>query len=281
MMTVESSVDSGAAAVSGPPRRPALELGRCSVAAMIGLLGCTAGLVAWRRLAAELGQPLKPPLLLLVGGLVVVVALGVRVCWHRLAPAPAPRRWQWAVALLPTMAVLVFGLAVSLPGTKPGGLIAFWVLLAGGELWAWRPAAWRKLRDGPTAPRAARPVRVDRAQTPSPHPALPTLRDHVPADEVLQQLTRSRTGEGREELAGWLREGFACGQRTASAHVEFCPPFSQTPQLKVEQVGGPPARIKTAQLLPYGVRLELKLAAAAEKPESVLLQFSARSASEG
>jgi hypothetical protein len=44
----------------------------------------------------------------------------------------------------------------------------------------------------------------------------------------------------------------------------------------VEQLEGPEARIKTAQLMPYGARLDLKLAATAEGPCSVLLQFSAR-----
>ena len=58
--------------------------------------------------------------------------------------------------------------------------------------------------------------------------------------------------------------------------MAFCPPFAATPELEVEQLDGPEARIKTAQLLPYGARLDLKLAAAAEEPTSVLLQFSAR-----
>ncbi len=66
------------------------------------------------------------------------------------------------------------------------------------------------------------------------------------------------------------------GQRTGSLHVAFCPPFTATPELVVEQLEGPEARMKTAQLMPYGARLDLKLAAAAEEPTSVLLQFSAR-----
>ena len=97
------------------------------------------------------------------------------------------------------------------------------------------------------------------------------------ADELLQQLTRSQAPDGSEQLWGWLRTSFAAGQRTASIHVAFCPPFVKTPQLTVEQLDGPPTRIKEAQLLPHGTRLDLKLAAAAEKTDSVLLQFSARS----
>ena len=100
--------------------------------------------------------------------------------------------------------------------------------------------------------------------------------EEAPPEEVLQQLTRSGAADGSEQLAGWLRVPFAPGQRTGSVHVAFCPPFNRTPELVVEQLAGPEARIKTAQLLPYGVRLDLKLNAAGEQPASVLLQFSAR-----
>jgi hypothetical protein len=60
-------------------------------------------------------------------------------------------------------------------------------------------------------------------------------------------------------------------------HVAFCPPFAATPEVKVSQIDGPEVRIKTAQLLPYGARLDLKLAAPAEEPTSVTLRFSAQS----
>ena len=86
----------------------------------------------------------------------------------------------------------------------------------------------------------------------------------------------ARRPTGPNELSGWLRMPFAAGQRTGSMHVAFCPPFAATPELAVEQIDGPEVRIKTAQLLPYGARLDLKLAAAAEEPTAVLLQFSAR-----
>jgi hypothetical protein len=54
------------------------------------------------------------------------------------------------------------------------------------------------------------------------------------------------------------------------------PAFAARPELAVEQLEGPEARLKTAQLMSYGARLDLKLAAAAEEPTSVLVQFSAR-----
>ena len=97
----------------------------------------------------------------------------------------------------------------------------------------------------------------------------------IPPEEVTQQLTRSTAADGTEELAGWLRIPFAAGQRTGSVHVAFCPPFARTPELSVEQIDGPEARLKTTQVLPYGARLDLKLHAASESPASVVLQFAA------
>ena len=78
----------------------------------------------------------------------------------------------------------------------------------------------------------------------------PGCNNAVPPEGVVQQLTRSRAANGTEEISGWLRTSFAAGQRTASVHVAFCPPLGATPELSVEQIDGPEARIKTAQVLP-------------------------------
>ena len=136
------------------------------------------------------------------------------------------------------------------------------------------PAGWRLPRSASAAatPQVAPQLRIVGDELP-----LPAAADDAPAEEVLQQLTRSQAADGSEELSGWLRMVFAAGQRTGSLHVAFCPPFAETPELAFDQLDGPDARIKTAQLLPYGVRLDLKLAAAPDDPGSVLLQFSARS----
>jgi hypothetical protein len=96
-----------------------------------------------------------------------------------------------------------------------------------------------------------------------------------PADDVLQQLTRRTTPDGSEELSGWLRMNLTAGQRSGTLHVAFCPPFDRPPEVQVEMVSGPDCRIKAADALPYGVRLEIKLNVAAAANESVLLWFFA------
>ena len=96
-----------------------------------------------------------------------------------------------------------------------------------------------------------------------------------PGADVLQQLTRSKTADGTERLDGWLRMPLAPGQRTASVHVAFCPPFETNPTLDLEQIEGPEGRIRSAQLMPHGVRLDLKLRRKPEEPTDVFLRFSA------
>ena len=96
-----------------------------------------------------------------------------------------------------------------------------------------------------------------------------------PSADVLQQLTLRTTAEGGQELSGWLRLGLAAGQRSGSLHVAFCPSFGEMPQVQAEAVSGPDCRIKAAQVLPYGARLDVKLDEAAEEDESVLVWFHA------
>ena len=142
------------------------------------------------------------------------------------------------------------------------------------ESWAW---AWHVRHSFEAAPPNSRAtIRID-----APHATTPRALSRDPEtaelpEEVTQQLTRSQAADGAEEFSGWLRMPFAAGQRTGSIHVAFCPAMAATPELAFEQIDGPEARIKVAQLLPYGARLDLKLAAAAEEPTAVLVQFSAR-----
>ncbi len=97
----------------------------------------------------------------------------------------------------------------------------------------------------------------------------------APDGNVLQQLVRSRASDGTESLHGWLRVPLAANQRTAAVHVAFCPPFAAAPRVDVEQREGPAARIKPAQVLPYGARFDLKLAEPTEISTFILLELSA------
>lgn len=284
--------------------RPMLAIARWGLATLIGLQCATALLVASLRLVGTLDRPLKPVALVIVGFLVVVVAVATRWFWcHR---SEHPRAVARGMAVLTSVAVMAIGAAVSLPGTSWEGLVAFWGLLASEEIGAWRlvrrhPSRWQSDR-GPSphpSPDSTPSVSLSREAppactptSPSDAPVSPSLETapsamakevldgpspDMPGDDVLQQLTRRRAADGSEALVGWLRMPFAPGQRTASLHVAFCPPFAKTPQLMVEQLDGPSVRIKTAQVLPHGARFDLKLSTVADESDSVLMEFSARS----
>lgn len=79
--------------------------------------------------------------------------------------------------------------------------------------------------------------------------------------QVTQQLTRMQTADGADIINARVIVAFEPGQRAASIHVAFCPPFDVLPEVEFEQTDGPESRIKLGQLLPQGVRLDVKLAA--------------------
>lgn len=245
-----------------------VELARSTAAGCAVLLLLAAAVLCWRRLAGGLSRPLEPPLLLAAAVCFAVAVAAVRTAQRCCQEAQIRcGRLDWIVAGILSVAVFMMGAALSLPDTSPGALLVLWGVLATEEVWAWRP--WRRLRerkgDGSLFDKAGRRKDPNKERLPSPF--LP--------DDVLQQLTRSRTADGSEVLSGWIRVPLAAGQRSTNVHIAFCPPFPRTPRASVEQLEGPEARIKTAQLLPYGARFDLKLASQSDSPVSLLLQFSA------
>lgn len=242
----------------------------------IGTMASAAVLLAWRRAAGALSTPLDPPILVLAGIVAATSAAGWRIAHDRQNRRQSVSRLDWPRAVMPSVVVLLVGATLSLPGSDTASLFLLWAILAGEEAWAWRRAIWRALRRPTSRLAGFGPVRTDGCEAPAPHfvPAAPHT-SHLP-DGAVQQLTRVQAADGSDELTGWLRAAFQGGQRLASIHVAFCPPFQRIPQVVAQQLGGPEARLNTTQVLPYGARLDLKLAVPAEQPDSVLLHFTAR-----
>ena len=92
---------------------------------------------------------------------------------------------------------------------------------------------------------------------------------------LLQQMSRSRTAEGHESIHGTLVAEFSPGERTATLHVAFCPPFEKLPHVAAEIADGPDASVKVAQVLHNGVRLEVRLSEPAEFSTAVSLEIAA------
>ncbi len=277
-MNPEPSAEANVGPDLGRVIRPLAELARAMAAALMALLLLAAAVLCWRRLAGTLSNPLEPAVLVFIAAAAAATAATTRLIWRRQSGQQRSGPPGWVLIAAPLAAVVALGSAVSLPDTSPGGLVLMWLILAGEECWA-LGTAWRHRRF--TRRRPSEPGRGDVRSDPPQTPATPAVQpqlDGPPSADVTQHLVRSHTAEGGEILAGWLRVPMAAGQRSASVHVAFCPDFATTPRMTVDQVGGPPARIKTVQLLTLGARLDVKLAAPSQAAASVLLQFLAEAA---
>lgn len=276
-----------------PSSVPGRDLVHSVSAVCLGLLTLIALLLVWRRLGGSLVAAPPTAVLLVCGTLSAMLAAMVRVSAIPLLRSDPQNTtsWLWLAAPLPLL--LILGLSLTFRGQSPAACLVFWGFIAMEEA---AMASWLLVHrpNAEPGPGVASPV-ADPTQRSFPSPvvlsasgseaASQTAEDDLEASElssesplddgVTQQITRLGLPDGGERLQGWLRVSFAVGQRTAGAHVAFCPPFPATPHWEVEQIDGPEARVRTQQVLSFGARLELKLDEPAEEPTAVLLQVSA------
>jgi hypothetical protein len=261
--------------------------------AVAALLAVSAVFLGTRALAGGLTTPLGTVPMLLTAGFLAGLAGFARIgakngSWHRTGmrnygaratchgnqlPEYAEHKIRWlARGVTVSVAVFVIGFVLSLSRSNALSLVVLWLVILGEEAWTWR--------DLHLARRSSWASRLVSAKAPCADgtgESIATLEPAEPAADVLQQLTLRTTAEGGQELSGWLRMPLRLGQRNGSLHVAFCPSFARLPEVQAEAVAGPNCRIKAAQVLPNGVRLDVKLTGAAGEGESVLIWFHAAS----
>ncbi|HEY4313430.1 MAG TPA: hypothetical protein VGN12_28525 [Pirellulales bacterium] len=93
--------------------------------------------------------------------------------------------------------------------------------------------------------------------------------------QMAQRFERLQSADGRDVLAGMTTMQFTAGQVTAHVHLAFCPPFAHVPRIDYRQIAGPAARLKLGQVLPHGVRIDVKLAAPAAERTQLRLELRA------
>ena len=255
---------------------------------LAGVLALAAVVLCWRRLAGALDLPLGLPFLAAAGGLAVLLAVGARTAARWAADVRNPTTGQCVLSWLVSCSLVAWAASLTMPGVSRAGILMVYALVAVEE--CWRLGVWfqrtrlgNSLRDelDAWARRLGwrwRPLTALDLDTGGRSPQEPdTVADQpVPSGEVVQELLRLRSEDGAQWLRGRLRTLMAPGQRTVSVHAAFCPPFSSTPNVSVDQSEGPPARVKVAQLLPYGVRFDIRLGDPAEETVSLGLRFTAQ-----
>ena len=257
-------------------------------------LALSALLIAGRRLAGGLEQPLSPLSIGFAAALAALLAAGSRFSAPMISVANS--RASFAARWLPAVLLVVFVAALSVPGTSRAALAIAWSIVAAEELLVWlRFRTVARRRGVSMAPRGLQetieqllseprepeiPLAISRVAAPaaSALPLMPPpLRAAIGAlsPEVVQQQTRTHLANGIDRLSGWLQMSLATSERNLTAHIAFCPPFIEAPKISLRQTAGPAGRIRAVQILPHGVRLELKLDFAPRQPQRVSVEFVA------
>lgn len=259
----------------------AADVFRIGAATIFAMLIAVAGTVVFRRLAGALVEPLQPAALLTAGALIAGAVAAIRVGWSRTKP-----RDDWTMMGVTSLAAMSLFASLCLPGTSPAVIAVASLMLAAEESCFWFRAIRRARNRRPVAAdvESQGSIDVDMTNDVASETDNPLAEsdyeesfglETMPGNEVTQQIIRARTAEGGEIVTGRLRACFSAGQRTGSVHLAFCPSLESTPKVEIEQIEGPSARIKTAQVLPYGIRLDVKLASSCDEPTDILIQLSA------
>ena len=243
-----------------------------------------------RRVAGELSPTSVWPAVFvsLVSTTLSLAAWGL---FHRVRSSVTDLRRDWLVAFLAWLPTWLSGLAIA-PVESPfaqGWLIGV-ALLAGGLfalLGQWHVESVHQASGSASATSFPLDQTETRGLTPPRSPMLtsaepsfavfdPLVDDEVDATDgqITQRMTRQTLPDGAEEIEGSVRVLFSAGQRLASVHVPFSPPFAVAPQVECELNSEEDARWKVSVVYPYGMRIELKRSGSSADAE-VELNYSA------
>jgi len=241
----------------------------------------TAALVWIRRMTGAVVEPLAAPVLVAAGIGIVLVLIAIRLAGMRSATWPTVGWARWGSEFGLSLAGCAAVGSLMVPGSSTVAAVTVWLLLAGEEwaYWLWRSRRPSKRRETLPARKSSRASAGTERPLPLPQAVPSDDRFSLPQPRpgaIAQRLNRAVAPDGTDTLEGWLRYCMPAGQRAANLHVAFCPPFSSQPEMLVQQLEGPPVRIKTAQLLTYGARIEIKMRQPPDQPADVLLRILVR-----
>jgi len=236
------------------------------------------GMLLARRLTAAITDVPGPAALLTVAGLggLLVIAADRSCRYGGGLVGPVAARIGLAAAL---------AAMASAPQTVTGG-IAFVVAVAAAAITMFR-RPWRygtgaepvgELRSPPPFERPRRPGRrIDRHGARSAAPTRGVERRRKRAfGRTRQRFARYELPDGGDAVRGRITITVPAGAKSAHGHVGFCPAFGETPRVSVTtDYDGVEATVLAAEVLPWGVRIECRLAEPAEEPLEIPVDLAA------
>jgi hypothetical protein len=238
-------------------------------AAIAALTAVAGGSVLVLRRLVDAIDAAPPPLLLAavaaVSVLVLVADLGPRSGSGRVGP------------ILARVGLVLTTLALAVP---PAPTVASWIA-AGISLLATAGVVFRHPRavSLPALPALHRHRRP--AEPPMPHPTVRPARRRIRRlpGSLRQRLTRYDLPDGVDCVRGRLTIAVPGAAKAAAGHIGFCPAFAETPEVEVTtEYDGVEVTVTAAEVLPWGVRVECRLAEPAEEPLEIPVDIVARAA---
>ena len=101
-------------------------------------------------------------------------------------------------------------------------------------------------------------TRIEATPTPSDLSVFDPVDEERTNEATTHWMTRQALPDGVDQIEGAIRVPFTSGQKAASIHIPFSPPFAAVPQVECEIVGDEPARWKLSVVYAYGMRVDLK-----------------------
>jgi hypothetical protein len=261
-----------------------------------------------RALAGFFTHPLTSLSLSSVGLVSVIVAMELRslLRGNYQASSTLPQSPNaWLAQLLPSSGVLLLAMGFSVAGAHLTGLVVFWTLVAAEILFgAARPWTLPLLRQLMRRDHTAYGKKVlehpQKTVEPEPPPkplALvhASLERAMPANLVTADLEAAGTEPDFDAEFPWLwheatalqelrhmtlpdsglcvtgsqRHTLLATQQIAVVHTVFHPPFDAVPTVTIEMQEPEDVTIKAAQILPHGIRWELRVVSPLEEAQQV------------
>ena len=250
-----------------------------------------------RRVAADWEPPASFWPAVLVSSFTASLSLAGWACFQRARSSFNPARGEWLAAIMawcpiglsglavaPANSAFVYGwlIGISLLSASLLALLGRWERVTGFRAVAFVGSGLQTAQS--SAARSSEPGQPGAIATPlatvSSDSSLSSLTVFDPVSgetvdgAITQWMTRQTRPAGGEHLEGGVRATFAAGQRSASVHVPFTPPFAAVPLVDCEIVGDESARWKVSVVYSYGMRIELKRNESRE-PAEIELAYSA------
>ena len=251
-----------------------------------------------RAIAGRFPQTLPSLGLIVVAIVCMLITIELRALlrgsWYASVTAPRSST-EWLGQFLPTLGAIFLATGLTVAGAHPTGLTLLWVLIAAEAVFgAGGPWTFLRIR------RWFVLVQADRGTVILDHPrgllhemtlAEPVAREvdsnqdeSAATDELpwlwqeataLQELRYISLPEQGLCVAGAQRMTLPAAQQSAVVHTVFHPPFAAAPVVTLEMQEPDTVAIKAAQILPHGIRWELRAEQSDEHPREVQWAFSA------